>query len=262
MRKLFALSLLTTAILHLSACRTSLRAQTDGGEAVSVTFKLTGMNADDRSRSDLLYSLSGCGTGAASGTPNADQTITFETRGLRKGDQCDVLVKSGSASTSGIEWFGEPGLIYRGLQTPIQSVDGRLKGSAILQQMYTKAQPPASSLWKITATVKSPAPMTDVCTCLISTDPQIPNNVSKVETQPGGTQGQCVFVNTAAGAHANIECARLVVQCGTVVLRANWPAGTIASAVAGKDHKLPELTLEAGTPEDISDAVIDVYIPQ
>jgi hypothetical protein len=261
MRKLIASSFLAFfALVSFNSCRTGLRAEQDASELITVKFRVAGLNRADKVRTDLTYSLSGCGSEAVSGTYDPSGSVTFQTRNIKKGDSCDLSVKSTSGATAGIEWFSEPGLLYKAAKTPISSREGQLYGTAALQQMYSIAKAPTPNLVTLRASFKSPSALTDVCTCLLGTNPQLQNNVSVVE-KSSGTQGLCSFANNASPEYAKLETATLLVQCGQNIFKGNWPAGTFVNAAAAGSIPLAELTLTPATVEEFAEMTIDVLIP-
>lgn len=260
---------LTAAALLLStvfaSCRTGLRPQTNPGDPVSVDIKVIGMKDTDRSRAELVYTLSGCGAGNTSGTKNADGVVTFQTQNVRKDDRCDLKVLTDKADFNVASWFSDQGLMYDARRIPITSDQGKLTGVAFVQQLYSTPPSnqgiPPSTIWQLGMGIKSPKAFTDLCTCTLGCQPSLANNVSKLEVATDPKIGACSFANVIKADLSRIECRKLIVQCGSDFYVGTWPAGTLVDGSQAKPQLLPDVTIEAGVPEEVSDTTIEVVVP-
>ena len=264
MKTSLLLPLILLPIMAASACRTALRAEPDSN-VVSVDVRLVGLADSDKSRTDLVYTLTQCGAGSANGSKNPDQVATFLTKGVRKGDRCDVRVTSSKVDNTVEDWFDEPGLMYEARHALIVSSEGKLKALAVLQQLYTIPPPPsppsAPTAWRLYAEVRSQKPLLELCTCSIGCTPALFNNVSKLETSGDKKSGVCLFANVVKPDLNRVECLQMIVQCGSDLYKGAWPAGNFIDGSRANDARLSALQLETAVPEDISDANIDIYVP-
>jgi hypothetical protein len=259
------MSLLALSAVIASSCRTALRAGTDS-DVVTVEIRVIGLQDSDRLRTDLIYTLSQCGLGSTRGSKNEDQIVTFLAKGVRKDDRCDVRVTTSKVDQPAQDWFDEPGLMYEARKALIVSSEGKLKSLAVLQQLYNTPPPSPTptnpSAWRLYTMVNAPKPLLDLCTCSIGCSPSLANTVAKLDTAPDKKSGTCMFANVIDPNLNRTECTAMIVQCGTDLYKGRWPAGSVVDGTGAKDARLPDLQLETAAPEDISDASIDIYVPQ
>jgi hypothetical protein len=247
----------------MSGCRGSLRTQNSIGDLLSVDIHITNMRDQDQNRPELIYTLSGCGAGSTSGTRGDDSIVKFQTQNIHKDDQCDVKVQSGGASIGTAKWSAEDGLMYEARRVAITSKEGKLSGVAFLQQMYIPdlGTTPGSVIWKMSAGVIAPKAMVAPCTCKIICDPNIEANVAAADIDASKTKGLCQFSNFAKPELAKISCVKMEVQCGNDFYVGSWPSAIPVDGSSAKAQTLPDLTLQAGTPEQTSDTTIEVVVP-
>jgi hypothetical protein len=252
----------TMGVLH--GCRTSLRPETSARDLLTVDIQLTNMRDQDQNRPELMYTLSGCGAGSTSGTRGEDNIVQFQTQNLRKGDQCAVKVQSDQASVGPATWSAEDGLMYEARKVTITSTGGKLSGIAFLQQMYipTLATTPGSTIWTMNAGVIAPRAMAAPCTCAITCDPGISANVASADIDASKLKALCQFANFAKPELAKLSCLKIQVQCGNDFYVGSWPAAIPVDGSSAKVQTLPDLILQAGTPEQTSDATIEVVVPR
>jgi hypothetical protein len=257
----------TVSILSTIAtgCRTGLRPQTNPGDPVSVEIKIIGMKEADRSRTELVYTLAGCGGGNTSGTKDADNKVSFQTQNVRKDDRCDLKVLTDKADIGVASWFSDQGLMYDARRVPITSDQGKLSGVAFVQQLYATPPTiqglPSSTIWQLGVGVKGPKAFSDICTCSIGCQPSLVNNVSKLDVSADPKVGVCSFANVIKADSNRIECRKLVIQCGADFYVGNWSSGTFIDGSQAKSQLLPDVTVQAGIPEEVSDTTIEVVIP-
>lgn len=253
------------ALLGTTACRSGLRPQASAGDPVSVEMRVVGLKDVDRGRNELVYTLSGCGDGKASGTKGADNVVKFQTMNVRKEDRCDLRVQSDKADIGVASWFAEEGLMYEARRIPITSSEGKLTGVAIVQQLYatppTISGAPPATIWKLMAPVKGPKAFVDLCTCTIGCLPSPQNNVSKLDITTDKSSGLCQFANVIKPELTKIDCSKIMVQCGGEFFVGAYPAGTTTNGSQAKENTLPEIKLQAGVPEELSDTTIEVVVP-
>ena len=254
--------MLTLATVLTLSCRTTMRPQTETSEPVIVKLRIVGLAETDRSRSDLVYTLTGCGSGNTSGTKDADNMVRFETQGVRKDDRCDIRVLSGKSDIGVANWFAEEGLMYEARRVTIAVSDGTLTGLAVMQRLYAAAPVNGPALWKLNAAVKGPKAFIDLCTCSITCAPQTPNNVAKLDIKADTSTGTCEFVNVTGAQLSNTTCSKLSVQCGQDFYIGAWTTGNTVDGSVAKISKLPDIALVNGVPETTSDTTIEVVVPR
>jgi hypothetical protein len=250
----------------LSSCRTGLRPQTNPGDPVGVEIKVVGMKDADLARSELVYTLSGCGAGNTSGTKGTENLVNFMTQNLRKDDRCDLKVLADKADVGVASWFSDPGLLYDARRIAINSDSGKLSGVAFVQQLYSTPPSiqgvPASTVWQLEVPVTGPKAFSGLCTCSISCQPSLANNVTKLDVQQVPNAGTCSFANVTKADAARTQCGKLMVQCGSEFFVGSWPNGAIFDGNLAKLQTAPALPIVAGVPEEISDTSIEVVIPK
>ncbi len=262
---LLPLLLLITPFMN-GGCRASLRTNPEAGSASPIVIRLLNLNSIDSRRSELLYTMSGCGAATASGTKlegTGHVEILFNSQNVRAGDFCEIKVQSSDQTSDLISWMDEPGTMYLTKKVKIALSSGKLAGLATLQQLYIIKNGPstADSLWKLKSTVKSPAPFAGVCTCSLTCKPTLPNTIAKLDIGSDNTAGTCLFTNLINDSLESTACSILSVQCGGDIYEGNWPAGTTVNGKISKDAELPLLTLVKIDMNQDVDSVIDVTLP-
>lgn len=258
--------LLSCSIMATTACRSGLRTQANEGDPITVEMKVISLQDADRGRSDLVYTMSGCGSGSTNGVKSGDAIVNFQTQNVRKDDTCDVRINAPKSDDNVANWFSEPGLLYEARRVPIRSEEGKLLGTAKMQQLYSNSPRISDSsqknLWSLSVGLKAPKALTGLCTCKLYCQPSIPNYVSMLESTTDKTIGICEFTNKIEPQFSKIECSKLEVQCGSEFYVGSWPAGTSVDGSQSANVKLPDLKLEVGVPEETSDATIEVVVPR
>lgn len=248
------------------ACRTGLRPQTNPGDPVGVEIKVVGMKDADLGRSELVYTLSGCGSGNTTGTKSTDNLVMFMTQNIRKDDRCDLKVLTDKADMGVASWFSDPGLLYDARRIPIVSDQGKLAGVAFVQQLYSTPPSiqgiPQATVWQMDVPVKGPKAFSGLCTCSISCQPALANNVSKLDAQQIPSTGVCSFANVTKADASKTVCNKMMVQCGSEFYVGSWPAGVNVDGSVAKPQTVTELTVVAGVPEEVSETSIEVVIPK
>jgi hypothetical protein len=104
----------------------------------------SGIQSEDRSRSDLIYEITGCGA-TAKGEKVDNQVVMFKSKDFRPDLTCALTIKNFAlADDKSFHWAAEtgPGVLYQAKKLSIiQAVDGRLIATAVLQQLYSLANP-------------------------------------------------------------------------------------------------------------------------
>jgi hypothetical protein len=258
-------AIMMTTIIANSGCRSGLRPQASAGDPVSIEMRLVGLKDSDRERSELIYTLSGCGAGSTNGKKSSENLVKFETQNVRKDDRCDLRIQTTKNDTGVANWFAEDGLMYEARRIAITSNEGRLQGVAMVQQLYatppTITGTPPASIWKLSTSIKAPKALPELCTCSISCQPSLTNNVAKLDLTSDKAIGTCEFANIIRAGLQKIECSKMMVQCGAEFFVGTWPAGTVVDGSQPNNANLPTLMMQAGVPEETSDTTIEVVVP-
>jgi hypothetical protein len=262
------LIVLSSVLLLVSNCRTTLKPITDSAEAVPIEMQIIGLRPADQERTELVYTLSRCGLANVNGVKGDGNKVTFQAQGVKKDDQCDVRVETGNTDIGVANWKDEAGLMYIASRVKINSTEGKLYGLAFVQQKYvspptipnTITPAPVAMVWKLKIDLTAPNAVSN-CTCTIKCSPALTNNVAMYESE-SQTSGQCTFANLVNASANTISCTSIMAQCGSEFYLGTWPAGTLADGSNAGEVSLPPINLTRGAPDATSDATIEVIIPQ
>jgi hypothetical protein len=266
---LVRLGLIYSCVFVVFGCRTTLKPISDTSEAIPVEIEMIGLRPADQARPELLYTLSRCGISNVNGIKGDGNVVIFKAQGVKKDDECEVKVESGSADIGVANWKEAAGLMYVASRVKIISSEGKLSGLAFVQQKYvspptlpnTLTPAPIASVWKLRADLATQSPVSN-CTCTITCQPALLNNVAMYEPSDDDTRGHCEFANLVNPDAKTTSCKAIMMQCGSDFYLGTYEGSATVDGSAAGQSSLPQVILNRGNPEATSDATIEIVIPQ